>query len=578
MDMTSGMRTLTTAQVTYNLSGKVSHQGLPVAHVTLKLFDVSEGYPGVLVAAVKTQPKGEFQFPVSSGVYRLEVVPDDSTSFVKQFINEINLSANTYCNINLITGVVLRGKVKAKSACNFEQSEIVVASTESNNGVLTCPLQEDGSFAMVLAKGPYIVGIRALSDIAESALENPALETFDGQMLTHVHEFIDLARDTSVNFDLPQLVTFKGVVKDTSGAPVVGSQVTVSPQTADENLIKLSVSARCLTDAKGEFTLPVEPGMYDISIASPEFSPLSDSRTEAVAITHDCALEFSLEPGVRLSGQVMFELTQISNCLVSVTNKVKNTNSIVATNDRGQFVLGLPLGQYEVKVLPPSERSSAFQDWAYVSWSQDLDLQADQDLKIKLEKGALVTGTVCDPEGKPRPHVKVSVFTFGSDAEKPVFLTSSTTDADGCYRIILASDVYKICLHDEIANAEDLLVETQGAEHNFVLQGMCVVRLKVVADEDKPLSRCKVTWEPYSATNDEEGEQLRLDIMPVVEEPVLSSGFCFTDENGICEITVLAGIYSFQFDPSQQSNCQPRSIRQLSISQDFKRKVKLESN
>jgi hypothetical protein len=571
--MTSGMKTLTTAQVTYNLSGKVMHQGLPVAHVELRLFDVSEGYPGVRVGTVKTQPKGEYQFPVASGVYRLEVVPDDATSFVKQFINEINLAANSYCNINLITGVVLRGKVKCKSATNFEQSEIVVASTESNNGVLTSPIKRDGSFAMVLAKGPYIVGIRALSDN-----ENNSAEIADGQVLTHAHQFIDLARDTNVIFDLPQLVLFKGQVKDTSGAPVVGAQVTVAPQTADENLQKLSVSARCATNASGGFSLPVEPGMYDISIASPEFSPLSDSRTEALVISHDCDLEFALEPGVRLSGQVMYELTQITNCLVSITNKAKNTNSVVQPNDRGQFVIGLPQGEYELKILPPSERSAAFKDWCYVAWSQNMSLQADQDLKIKLEKGFLLTGTVSDPEGKPRPHVKVSVFTCGADSEKPEPFASTTTDGEGNYRIILATGNYKICLHDEIANAEDLTVEKRDLEHNFVLQGMCVVRLKVVADDDKPLSRCKVIWEPYSATNDEEGEQLRLDIMPQVEEQVISSGFCLTDENGICEISVLAGIYTFQFEPSQQSNCQPRTIRQLSISQDLKRKVKLESN
>ncbi|MBI4533816.1 MAG: hypothetical protein HY711_07690, partial [Candidatus Melainabacteria bacterium] len=54
-----------------------------------------------------------------------------------------------------------------------------------------------------------------------------------------------------------------------------------------------------------------------------------------------------------------------------------------------------------------------------------------------------------------------------------------------------------------------------------------------------------------------------------------ATGVVVTSENGVCQITVPAGIYSFQFEPPVGGSYEGKSVRQLSVASDLERKVKL---
>lgn len=89
------------------------------------------------------------------------------------------------------------------------------------------------------------------------------------------------------------LVTFRGRVLDSTGAPLVGAQVTVQPTRRGS-----SGSLSAVTDANGEFAVALAPGAHTVQLTAVGFVEVSQRLN--IAQTGDLRRDFVLQvAGVR---------------------------------------------------------------------------------------------------------------------------------------------------------------------------------------------------------------------------------------------------------------------------------------
>jgi len=545
------MPMLTSRGLTYNISGSIKHMGIPVAHVIVRLISGEQG-TGEVISESKTTSKGDFQFAVEPGTYGLIVLPDSGTCFVPRYFEELAITGNTTLNITLNTGVILSGKLLGISGENFEKCQVLSMGFEATAFRQSAAVEKNGRYNMVLPKGKYHVALRSMP-----------MSKF---ISTRV-ESIELIHDMSLDFDLSGLSRFKGQVEDVNGNPVPASSITIRPSANQSNHLinQFEILSKCQSDQSGEFEIAVSPADYDFAIEPAEFSPLAESQVEAVYIAPGSTKTFVLDRGFRISGKVEFDGNGLSGCEILVANKEAKFVSSLKTDDRGRFVINVAQGNYEITARPIISKSVSDNTNLPVSEIKEIIVQSDQDLGFQLKKGVAVRGVVRDNQGESRPDVSVSFITDSGFSKGRV---ATTTTSDGSYFLVVEPGKYIVCLNEERDKSESLIVPPQGLEQDFVCQGACVVRLKVVSEDEEPVSGCHVSWGPYVQYEGQLG-------LFAVEESNLSQGVAITDEQGICQMTLAQGVYTFRFLPHEEGNCDERTIRQLSISGDMKRKVKL---
>lgn len=72
--------------------------------------------------------------------------------------------------------------------------------------------------------------------------------------------------------------TFAGAVMDSTGAVVSGATILIQHWTPEENTahhMNPSVDPMIRTDSRGRFSIQLPPGLYDIFVSYPAFSPFA---------------------------------------------------------------------------------------------------------------------------------------------------------------------------------------------------------------------------------------------------------------------------------------------------------------
>jgi hypothetical protein len=459
---------LATTQLTYSLSGIVRHIGLPVAGVTVCIYDVEDDR--ALVGLDRTTAKGEFFVNLPVGVYTLVAHPDSSTRYLPRRAEAFELSGNLVCNITLETGVVLRGRI---TGGGIEQERYRVKAVRTELPVFEADEHADasGEFALVLPKGNYYVGAYP-EDAPEKIRIIPAGET--GTLGT-IFDTIQVDRDEQVLLAYPELVPFLGKVVDPAQKALSKCQVIVSPTTTGDTgfFPELRSTVQISCDKSGSFALAVQPGHYDF-LVKPSGSELSEVLY-TLNIQDASEHIFALMQGLLLSGSVKHEGQGVPGCRVIARPIGQGVETITITNDAGKFSFRLPSGEYEITVDTASVKNVSTTRPA--PWSRIISIESDTEVNAELLPGHLV-------------------------------------------------------------------------------------RFEVVDEEDEPIPLCKVTFGPYS-----KGET------PI--ENGTTSGARFSQQNGVCQFILSGGVYSFQFQPPEQSSCQSKAIKQLSINADTHRRVKL---
>lgn len=592
---------MTTSVVTYNLAGHVRHQGLPVSNVNVAVYDCHRGLSNhafgggeSLVQQQKTGSRGEFTFALRPGKYRLEVEPDLSTRFLRHNIPEIDVQANTTCNVSLSTGSILNGKVCTESGQLITGGEVVALGIEPSSYRANGAVDEDGKYMLILPRGKYHLAFRSPQILQASMNEDQTAspegsgEAESEDETEHPVPFFSseifvLTLNTDDDFDLvlPDFAKFEGEITDVFGQPVKNARISLSPARPRDNLlfVELGLSASCMSDNDGKFQMQIQPDLYNLSIEPDESGLLFGFREQGLELIGDLFRKFQLHEGFRLRGQVHYDEQLLSQCLVRVEGlDDKHIEMLTRTDSKGQFSVGVPAGNYKLVVTAhPKDAPSVTINGAEYSglapWTRMVVVGGDTHVAVRLQQGTAVYGRISDDAGQARPGVRISVFgesTKPLEQEKQVSaLASGITDNEGNYCVFLSPGTYWFAIHTDLVNAQVVEVGSEPVNLNIAWHGWCQLRFEVIGEDARKIPRCRVGYAPYGA------DQAAISIADAERQANLPRGYILTGEDGMCLLTLPAGIYTMSFSPPPDGSYGAKAIKQLSISSDMTRTIKL---
>jgi protocatechuate 3,4-dioxygenase beta subunit len=613
---------LTTNVLTYNLSGAVRHQGLPVAGVIVSLYDPLSEISGApspldnLISQQTTGNRGDFTFAVRPGKYRIEVQPDTSTRFIRHTLSEVQVTANTICNVGLTTGSIISGKVGTTNGVNVRSGEVVALGIEPSSYRASAILEEDGSYTLTLPKGRYHLAFRTLPweylserDPSSSRKRIRIAHDYDDENLGEAFiatsiAVLNVSRDDTFNLTLPEFVTYEGDVTDIYGQPVRGAKITVKPSLSQEDQVlqELALSATALTNRTGKFAIKLQPGIFDIIVTPDESVHLFGLEDKKVTVNKDTHYNFQVAEGFRVFGEVLYDEKPLSQCLVRISGVEHDVELITKTDNKGEFSAGLPAGEYKIIVSAhpkhgPTVDLNGSEYAGLAPWTRMVTVNRDAYIAAVMEEGTALYGIVKDEQGQPRAGVSVSAFpeaprkTKKSDHMSGA-LSSATTNGEGRYCIFLSSGVYWIAVHTDVASVRKVEIQSEPVQLNIDWHGWCQLRFEITGDDGHPIPRCRVGYGPFGALEEsekfveevsigEEASEPQSNVVKfersarVINESELPRGYLLTSDEGVCQITLPAGIYSLRFNPPQEGSYSDKSIRQLSVSGDTTKHIRL---
>lgn len=200
-----------------------------------------------------------------------------------------------------------------------------------------------------------------------------------------------------VRVQVPYLVTWTGVIRDASGAPVAGAVLRA--------VVKAGEDAVATSAEDGAFAFDVRSDSLTVLAAPPATHAYPSLATEVCASPCDLGVtgalrrDVSLEPGARLSGRVTDALGTAAGGarveLASEQGTATRANAHAAEADAdGRFALVVPPGRYALVAAPPAwhalEPYAAPVRIACPSACVALDAGADVTRDLSLSRGGRV--------------------------------------------------------------------------------------------------------------------------------------------------------------------------------------------
>jgi protocatechuate 3,4-dioxygenase beta subunit len=545
--------------------------GLPVAGTTIALYDywsTGSGLRRHYLTEQVTGPKGDFSFDVRKGIYSLEVIPNRDTRFARQSIETIKVSNNTTLTVQIKNGCLVTGKVRTAAGEVSGDCELLFFGVEPEPVRATEQVGSDGSFSISLPKGRYEVACRCLNGVSSNSGLTPAAtgkRPSSTAFLSTTMTVLDVERDLrGEDMVLPEMVPFKGTVTNPEGHPVADVKVTVRKTQPEDGIYaaEAALVGICNTNKAGQFECFVEPGLYDVRLEPGPGSHLSERQVSSILVDQARSRTYSLGAGYRLAGTVTFNDEPVKNALVTVHGA--KTDSSVLTDDEGNYAFALSGGKYVVSVTAQPDSLARLPFRLLSPFSCELKLAEDTVRDVSLVEGVSVSGTVTDGSGNPRPGVQLALFldTGGgvdttSGAQRA--LTFGITGDDGSYEFRVAPNKYWLVVNNQQSTAKAFETADSDVQGDIQWHSGCMVEFDIVSEFDEPISNCQVVCESYAAGASAASEMLQGS----------------SNEVGSCRMSMPAGIYSFRFEPPAHGSFQPKMIRQLSVSSDVRRKVKL---
>ena len=190
-----------------------------------------------------------------------------------------------------------------------------------------------------------------------------------------------------------------------------------------------------ITDASGNFTIIVPPGLYDVLFFPPKppTTTLLNGTVASVGVVGTVNLgDVELTAGFGIQGRVVNPSgVPLAGLDIDIEDLTTGLNMLLSgdnTDVFGQFVLTAPQGPFELEV-----DATGVIGQVLVSFAQDYDLAGDTDLgDIVLEPGAIVSGQVVGPGGVPAVNVDIDVIR--ADGTK-VATPKDNTNSSGVFSV-----------------------------------------------------------------------------------------------------------------------------------------------
>ena len=557
-----------TRELSFNLGGTVSSQGLPVNGTLVKLFDYwHQG--GVLVkhflCEQTTGSKGTFSFDVRKGIYCIEIVPNENTRYARQSIEAIKVTSNTNFDIVLKSGMILSGTVRDANANPLADAEIYVFGIEPHVLKVSQKLGDNGSFSFSLPQGKYYLALKHCEPETSKGKKN------DIPFLCPFFQVVDLNKDHKHDITMPTLISFKGKVTDADGHPLSAVKAIVKRTDKPDIVFAKDLSSKVTTTTikDGSFQCLLQEGTYSVRLLPQEDAHLAEKNLAAILVDQDRQRNYSLEPGYRMFGCIMHKGKPVPNAKINVIGV--NLDSVALSDEDGSYSFSLPGGSYELIVAAQPDSLGTVAAMELAPSRQAFILDNDTERNVEMEPGVLVSGTVQDPAKQPRAGVQLALYAtingeFDAQAAKRRPLWLGITGDDGGYEFRLQPNRYWLVLNNQPSTGH--LIDVSGTKQtsNLTIADVCLLSFEVVSENDEPIPNCMVSFEAYdlrshvAKTNDE------------IEEIALP---VFTANDGRCTMTLPQGVYSFDFHPPEHSSHSSRLIRQLSVGADMVRRVRL---
>jgi hypothetical protein len=543
----------------------------------------SESTPS-LILTQNTGNRGNFTFAVKPGDYMLAALPDQNSRFVMYRSERIRVDANKTLVINLQAGFILAGKVLSENGQPFRSGAIAAFDTERRKPGLPLQYQAlsnittSGDYCLVVDRGDLVLahfasGTKAFFIDQTIGLNVKSLfpeinVSEDTDQVTRTLFRVSVHKDTSFDLVFPTLVDFKCLVKNNNDEPVTDAIVILRPLWADDQGLEGRLDqVEQKTDALGKCQFFAEPGAYRIAVQPEQSSPYFSYEEEHLEIWQDEFKPISLSQGHRLKGQVKADGQPLSGCEVIINAAADQAPIVLATNEDGKFSCVLTGGAYRVCARPSKTTGSNL-----APGFKSIVVNGDCQVGIALKSGVSVSGKIVGAQGHRCAGVRVFFFAgkhkAAGEFDLSEAIASELTDETGNYLTFLLPGTYQLVVHRDYAHAQEIKIEDEPAVIDGTWLGWHQVRFELSGANNESITDCQMTCYPYSKDFDAANA-----LLP--DRFLIASDRAVSDRSGTCQITIPTGVYSFSFSPSPESPYQERVIRQLSVSSDLVRKVKL---
>lgn len=417
-------------QAQFTLSGKITDpNGTGIANVDVDLYDINGNPVGILTD--KTDALGNYNlnqpFGLPAGTYDVAFTPPAASNLAPVYNAGYVLSGNQVFNDTVPFGFTLSGFVR--DTAGVGQPNIDLNVTDELTGLLVyTPNPSDntdpsGFYSLVLpANGVHTLTYRPIA----------------GQKLVAA-EFKGVIFNSNQTRDVVLQSGFfvSGSVLDNNNQPVQDADLDFDVSATQTRIPTPNDN----TDNNGFYQVVVGAGTYDITVEPLVNDKLVAGRKFSVPITKDTTVNFTLQPGLYLSGFVRrtSDNVSVANADIDVHDTLANLKLATPfdfTDGTGFYQIVVPAGAYDVTFQPPVATSLAPVESLRVS------VLADRTLNATVPAGFSLSGQVQRTGGGGLPNINIKFVNSSTGAKVP--LANHFTNALGNYTVVAVSGTYTV--------------------------------------------------------------------------------------------------------------------------------------
>lgn len=531
------------AQDFYTISGIVTEDvtGDPVEFVEVQVYFMGNPVGG---ANDITNGDGEYEIPdVPAGTYDVDFQPPPESGLRSKLVEGVVVQDDVNLDVALQYGNRIEGYVRDIHGAGIPNIDLNIYD-QATGEQLDIPgddTDSEGYYDIFVRDGIYRIVYRPVYG-----------ERYVPVQLTDVGVFAD----TWIDVVLEDGHFVSGTVTG-PGGPVAGADLDAEDSETGESVYMQGDN----TDTEGFYHITVPPGVYNISVEPPEGSNLAPAIAYNVSVLGDITLDFSLETGYQVNGNVSGPTgSGVADADINVENSDTGEELYTPgddTDESGNYRVIVPAGNYDINVVPQiSDRLAPAIEY-------DVFVVSDFLLNFNLEAGHLLTGTVSDPEPSVVSGVDLDVIDPATEEE--LFTPRDNTDNSGIYQLVIPPGVYDIAFKPPVIPPylAPVYLEDQ------------IIVSDVVIDVTLPYG--VLLW-GLVQNNDQVGvEGVDIDAIDTSDTTDVPLVGDHTDSNGEFATVVAPGTYNLEIKPSKTRRLAAQLLPDYSLNVDTYIEVTLDT-
>lgn len=415
----------------FTISGTVTDPGSqPVNNVDVFLYD-DVGNP-IGIPQTRTDNNGLYSIlNIPAGTYAVEFVPKVSTLLLPFTVSPVVVSGNTTVNAQLSQGNQITGLVTDTLGNPLLDIDLNVY-LQSTGTLITTPgdnTDATGHFSILVGDGTYTIRWRS---------------TLVGQRWVPVEiSNVVITNDTTINVTMVSGYFLSGIVRNQALAPVFDADLDIIVPSTGAAIVTPSDN----TDAAGFYQLLIPGGTFDIQVEPLSATKLVPKESLSVAINADKTINFVLQNGFLVSGNVSASggggLAAVDINANYASSGARLFTPFDNTDGAGNYSMVFPAGSYTIAYRPPVASSKAPVVISPVSISKDTVIN------VVAPSGVVLTATISGPGG---PAAGVDIDAFKLPAGTDTYLFDDITNASGVLSVVVTPGSYRLTVNPSFAS------------------------------------------------------------------------------------------------------------------------------